>query len=353
MNQTTTRLVKAALGAAHLTGADRLLAPYVRGRGVIFMLHHVHPEPPAAFEPNRILKVTPAFLEAVIGEVRASGFETVSLDEAAQRLARPAAQERRDEPPFACFTLDDGYRDNLEHAYPVFARNKVPFTVYVATDYADGAGDLWWLTLERVVAEADEIAVSMDGAVQRFQAATVEEKYAAFGRIYWWLRTLPEFRARDVVADLARSIGYDASGQCASLVMSWDEVRNLAADPLVTIGGHTRRHLALAKLSSSEAMAEIKGSIARVTKELGVPCRHFSYPYGCAASAGEREFMLAREAGAVTATTTRKGLILSRHAARMTALPRVSLNGDYQDMRYVRVMLSGAPFALLQAMGRS
>jgi len=63
--------------------------------------------------------------------------------------------------------------------------------------------------------------------------------------------------------------------------------------------------------------------------------------------------MLAREAGAVTATTTRKGFILSRHADRMTALPRVSLNGDYQDLRYVRVMLSGAPFALLQAMGRS
>jgi hypothetical protein len=29
----------------------------------------------------------------------------------------------------------------------------------------------------------------------------------------------------------------------------------------------------------------------------------------------------------------------------MTALPRLSLNGDYQDLRYVRVMLTGAPFA--------
>ncbi|NJM55303.1 MAG: polysaccharide deacetylase family protein [Verrucomicrobiae bacterium] len=350
MNQTTTRLVKAALGAAHMTGADRWLAPYARGRGVIFMLHHVHPEPPAAFEPNRILKVTPAFLEAVIGEVRASGFETVSLDKAAERLASPF---RPDEQPFACFTLDDGYRDNLEHAYPVFARNDVPFTVYVATDYADGAGDLWWLTLERVVRDVDEITVSMDGAVQRFPAATIEEKYTAFERIYWWLRTLPEFRAREVVADLARSIGCDTSRQCASLVMSWDEVRRLAADPLVTIGAHTRRHLALAKLSSSEAMAEIQGSMARVSDELGRPCRHFSYPYGCAASAGEREFILAREAGAVTATTTRKGVLLARHANRLTALPRVSLNGDYQDLRYVRVMLSGAPFALLQAMGHS
>ncbi len=343
-------MVKAAFEAAHMTGAGRLLAPYARGRGVIFMLHHVRPEPPAQFEPNRILKVTPNFLETVIGEVRASGFETVSLDEAAARLAQaPDAKQA----PFACFTLDDGYRDNLEHAYPVFAKHTVPFAVYVATDYADGAGDLWWLTLERVVAEASNVAVSMEGAIQHFPATTVEEKYATFDRVYWWLRTLPEGRARQVVADLAMSIGFDPRGLCRDLVMTWDEIGRLATDPLVTIGAHTRQHLALAKLSATEAAAEIVGSMARVEAELARPCRHFSYPYGCAASAGAREFTLAREAGAVTATTTRKGFVMPRHAKTPTALPRVSLNGDFQDLRYLKVMLSGAPFAFLDAIGQS
>ncbi|MBX9925468.1 MAG: polysaccharide deacetylase, partial [Hyphomicrobiaceae bacterium] len=109
----------------------------------------------------------------------------------------------------------------------------------------------------------------------------------------------------------------------------------------------------LAKLPASEAAAEIAGSMARVEAELGRPCRHFSYPYGCSASASTREFTLAREAGAITATTTRKGFIMPRHANTPTALPRVSLNGDFQDLRYLRVMLSGAPFALLDAIGQS
>ncbi|HEU0059967.1 MAG TPA: hypothetical protein VFR19_08825 [Hyphomicrobiaceae bacterium] len=43
--------------------------------------------------------------------------------------------------------------------------------------------------------------------------------------------------------------------------------------------------------------------------------------------------------------TTRKGLIQRRHASALTALPRVSLNGDYQHPRYVKVFLNGAPFA--------
>ena len=54
---------------------------------------------------------------------------------------------------------------------------------------------------------------------------------------------------------------------------------------------------------------------------------------------------MAQELGLATAVTTRKGLIQPQHEQALTALPRLSLNGDFQDLRYVRVMLTGAPFA--------
>ena len=41
--------------------------------------------------------------------------------------------------------------------------------------------------------------------------------------------------------------------------------------------------------------------------------------------------------------TTPKGLLQPQHASMPTALPRVSLNGDYQHPRYIKVFLSGAP----------
>ena len=136
-------------------------------------------------------------------------------------------------------------------------------------------------------------------------------------------------------------------------MMNWDEIRRLAADPLVTIGAHTRRHYALAKLTLAEARAEIEESVRRIEREIGKPCRHFSYPYGDEASAGQREFDLVKELGLKTGVTTRKGLIHPRHAAELTALPRVSLNGDYQKPRYVKVLLSGAPFALFNVMQKA
>jgi peptidoglycan/xylan/chitin deacetylase (PgdA/CDA1 family) len=74
------------LSALHYSGADAMIAPLTRGIGAIFMLHHVQPGKPSSFEPNRILKVTPGFLEQAITQVIASGFEIVSLDEAHFRL---------------------------------------------------------------------------------------------------------------------------------------------------------------------------------------------------------------------------------------------------------------------------
>jgi hypothetical protein len=75
MSRRTTQLLKVALSAMHYSGAGRLASPYVGGDGVILMLHQVTPEARRDFEPNGILKVTPAFLESVIEEVRAAGFE--------------------------------------------------------------------------------------------------------------------------------------------------------------------------------------------------------------------------------------------------------------------------------------
>ena len=137
MSQRTSRLRKVALSALHYSGADSMIAPFTRGLGAILTLRHVSPDKPGAFEPNRDYKVTPHFIVQVIQQVRAAGFEIVSLDEAHFRLVEGDYGR-----PFVCFAFDDGYRDLYEHAYPIFHRYDLPFAVYIPTDYPDGDGDL-------------------------------------------------------------------------------------------------------------------------------------------------------------------------------------------------------------------
>jgi peptidoglycan/xylan/chitin deacetylase (PgdA/CDA1 family) len=341
MSRRSITLLKTVLSAMHYSGADSMMAPFTRGIGAILMLHHVSPEAPGTFEPHRVQKVSPDFLEQAIRQVRASGFDIVSLDEAHFRLVEGEYRK-----PFVCFTLDDGYRDNLEYAYPVFKRHQLPFAVYVPTSYPDGHGDLWWLALARVVVKVDALDAKIDGSTRRLRCSTPTEKDAAYHTIYWWLRSIDEEDARAYVRDLCYGIDFDPKSLCHELMMTWDEIGQLAADPLVTIGAHTRSHFALAKLTLAEARAEIADSVRRIERETGRTCQHFSYPYGDEASAGPREFQLVKEMGFKTGVTTRNSLIRQRHSAELTALPRVPLNGDYQKPRYVKVLLSGVPFVV-------
>ncbi len=342
MAKMKTAMMKAAMSGLYHTGAHRLLAPYTQGVGLIFTLHQVRPEPaaPKAFAPNRILEVTPGFLDAVLDQVEEAGLDIVSLDEAVRRLRE--GDERR----FVCFTFDDGYRDNLEYAYPLFRKRSLPLTLYVPTDYPDGKGELWWVALEEIVARAEEIELCRNGTLWKLAARTVPEKYRAYNEIYWWLRLIDEATQRRVVRALAERYDVDMGADCRRLIMGWDEIRRMAEDPLVTVGAHTKSHLAIAKLPPARALEEMAGSAARIERETGRRPLHFAFPYGDPGSAGPRDFALAREAGFKTAVTTRKGMLFPAHRPHLTALPRVSLNGEYQSLAYTALYLSGAPFAL-------
>jgi peptidoglycan/xylan/chitin deacetylase (PgdA/CDA1 family) len=330
------KIIRAGLEAAWLTRAHRLARPRLGGLGVILTLHGVTAAQAGPFHPNGILEVTPGFLDAAIARIRASGFAIVPLDEAARRLAAGEG------PRFAVLTFDDAYRNNLTEAWPVLERHAAPFTIYVPTDYPDGRGVLWWLALEEIVAAREEVAFG----ARRFPTAGLAGKRAAWEAIYPALRAMGEAEQRAAIARLAEDAGFDLAAQCRREIMTWDELARLAREPLCTIGAHTLSHPMLAKLGEAQARAEMARSGDVIADKLGVRPRHVSYPYGSPAEAGAREFRLAAELGFVTGVTTRPGMLFPEHARHMTALPRVSLNGDYQSLRYLDVLLSGLPFYL-------
>ena len=341
MSAASQAVARTALVAMYRTGSHRLLAPITRGLGAILMLHSVSPAPQPAFAPNGGLRVTPEFLDRTIRLVRSEGYDTVSLDEAHRRLSAPNTPK-----PFVSFTLDDGYRDNLEHAYPVFQRHNVPFCIYVPTSFADGHADLWWTKLEMALAAGRTLRLELNGLTRVLQCSNVAQQYRAWDAIYWNLRTLDEQAMRAAVQGLCDQAGVDTGGLAAREIMTWDEVTALARDPLCTIGAHTVNHTAVAKLPEAQAREEMLRSKIGLEERLGKPVRHFSYPYGSEADAGPRDFALTSGLGFATAVTTRKGLLFPEHREHMTALPRLSLNGKVQDERMLAVLLGGAPFAL-------
>jgi peptidoglycan/xylan/chitin deacetylase (PgdA/CDA1 family) len=335
-------IIRGGLETLYFSGANVLMRPFVRGAGAILTLHHVRPERPDDFQPNRLLEVTPAFLEQVVRYLCRRRLDLVSLDEMHRRLVEQDFRRR-----FVCITIDDGYRDTLQWAYPILKRYEVPFTVYIPTSFPDRLGELWWLAIEAVVARNDRIILLLHGKEQGFDCKTVAEKRDLFNQLYGYVRSLPtEDALRKFVRDLGGRYHVDIAAFCEDLCMTWRELSELAADPLATIGAHTVNHVMLAKVPERTARTEMEMSRSVIQASLGVRPDHLSYPVGDKTSAGPREFRIAKELGFKTAVTTRPGVLFGAHRDHLTALPRISLNGEYQQLRYVRVLLSGTATAM-------
>ncbi len=342
------RVLRAMLDTMYLVGLHRLLSGTFSGVGLILTLHHVRPEGDRnAFCPNRILDITPEFLEQTILQIAKLGYDFVSLDEVHRRLTTQDFRRK-----FVCFTLDDGYLDNLEHAAPVFEKHNVPFTIYVATGMPDSGMRQWWQHLEDVVADNEFIDIRVGDKAFSLPTRNTAEKYAAFEQVYWCLRAAPHAVQQEAIDRMLGDFGIDSSLLTAESAMTWDQLRTVAASANAAIGAHTVNHFALSKLSEDEIRWEVDQSRQRLAAELAIEPMHFSYPYGAPDSAAAREFAVVGDMGFLTATTTRKGVLFPEHADHLHALPRVSLNGDYQNRRYIAMFLSGLPFALANKLKR-
>ncbi len=337
-----TTIIRGGLETLYFSGANVLMRPFVSGVRAILTLHHVRPERPDGFQPNRLLEVTPEFLERVLGYLRRQELDIVSLDEVYRRLIEGDFARR-----FVCITIDDGYRDTLQWAYPILKRHDAPFAVYIPTSFPDRLGELWWLALEAVVARNNRVTLLLDGGEQGFECDSVAAKWDLFDQLYRYVRSLPtEEELRTFVRDLSGRYHVDIMEFCKDLCMDWSELATLAADPLVTIGAHTVNHVMLAKVPERMARSEMAMSRSVIEASLGQRPDHLSYPVGDRTSAGPREFRIAEELGFKTAVTTRPGVLFPEHRDYLMALPRISLNGEHQQLRYVRVLLSGAATAM-------
>lgn len=338
-------LIRLALETLWMTRASSWLPAAEDASGFVLTLHHVTPREPALFAPNAILAVTPDFLDRVLGHLAGRGWRFVSIEE----LVAPTDDP---DPRRIALTLDDGYRDNLQHAWPVFRRHDAPFTIYVCPGFSDRTAELWWEALERIIDATDTLSLRGMGPAEMLPTRNAAEKLQAFQAWTAWLTTeADEARQRSAIHALSGKYGLDLAALAAELVMDWDGVRTIAADPLCTIGAHTMTHPALARLQPDAALREMRDSAERIEAEIGKRPTSLAFPYGYRAAAAEREARLAGEAGFASSFTTRPGYVPengTRHG-----LPRVSVNGLFQELRFLEVLLTPGLWKLRDRLRKS
>lgn len=124
------------------------------------------------------------------------------------------------------------------------------------------------------------------------------------------------YLATGLVADGRRDRDPDA--------LTWGELREAVASGLVTVGSHTHSHANLSKASESEAREEMERSKGLIEDRLGVPCRHFAYPWSVAAPAARRVAASLFDTAALDWRTERRPL---RDPQRLGRLPVMRSDG--------------------------
>ncbi len=331
-------IITGGLMAAGFANAAGLMRSS-RGRGAIFTLHHVRPKQPRIFDPNAHLEITPDFLDAAILRLKRDGYRFIALD------TLPAHLASNDPQPVAVFTLDDGYRNNLEFAAPVFTRHAVPFTVFVAGGFIDRTHTLWWETLADLIEAQQSLVFDFGSGPQTLPLSSLAEKQAAFDRIAAFIHDGREALAVDQLNTVAKGHGIDPLGITEKLTLGEAGLKTLVQNPLASLGAHTISHRALSRLTQEEARLEIAASADRIGEITGSRPTTLAYPYGDPSAVSPREHRLAADLGLAVAVTTQPGTLASD--ASCTALPRISLNGFYQKPAYVSALASGIAFRLM------
>lgn len=302
---------------------------FFAGKGFIVCLHRILPKKMHdPFWGENSMAVSPEYLEWMIKFVRSEGFEWISVDEVAERLSRPKSK------PFACITLDDGWKDNLTYGFPVFQKHGVPFCIYVANCFPNATSLKWTESLTRLVETGSRISFTYKGKSFLFTLSSQGEKKNAYNQIRLFVLdagTLEEMNNRiGVIFEGFSSIPL-------SEALSWDEVIALAGHELCTIGAHTMHHVPLAKFSDEDVLYEMRESKAQLEDRIQKQVNHFAYPYGSKNECSNREFNLAAKAGFKMAVTGRPANVFSGNINNLMAVPRYAIGEATNEdrLRYI------------------
>ena len=91
--------------------------------------------------------------------------------------------------------------------------------------------------------------------------------------------------------------------------LTWSQLREAVASGLVSVGAHTHSHVDLSKATEAVALGEMCRSKELIEDRLGVPCRHFAYPWAVTGAAADKSARKLFDSAALGWETNRAGRI--------------------------------------------
>ena len=130
--------------------------------------------------------------------------------------------------------------------------------------------------------------------------------------------------------------------------MTWDQIRELEADPLVDIGHHSHAHAHMTQMSAESALADIGFSDAIYQQELGFIPDMFAFPYGEYSEELLEAIKIKNYSAAFAQYSS-----TANSSNNIMALPRFAFNQSYADIDRFKLIINSRSLPVRDVLPRS
>ncbi len=187
-------------------------------------------------------------------------------------------------PNSAVITIDDGYADAYDVAFPILKKFGMPATVYAVTDFLDGKCWLWTDLMRYILHETkaadlsvefengEKVEAKLNGGIDKLELAA---------RVNRRLKLLPDERKDLKIKEIAETtnVKIPELPPREYAPVTWNQAREMDAGN-VKIESHTVTHPILTNINQSRLDDELANSKRRLEEKLNRQIEHFCYPNG-------------------------------------------------------------------------
>lgn len=233
-------------------------------------------------------------------------------------------------PNSVAITIDDGYSDAYEIAFPELRRFGLHATLFAITDFVEGKIWLWTDKMRYVLQQTSKGKVSLEfGNYDTIEADLFgdTQRLMVADNVNSILKKLPEAEKELKILEIAR--GLDVSipeiPPAEFGAITWEMACDMDSNDL-KIESHTVTHPILTNIDENRLKSEIRDSKEKLETNLNRPIEAFCYPNGVF---DEKVGKAVESAGYKYAVTTRSGFV--RNSGNGFLLNRVDAHADIAD----------------------
>jgi len=291
------------------TGIYGLLVLTRKSVLTVLMFHRIY-----KYNNHLGLSISPDMFEALL-EYLSRKYNVISISEAVESLK--SGTLRRDA---VVITFDDGWRDNYTHAFPLLKKYMLPAAIFVTVDAIE-SGVFGWNSFDQAILDSHLIELDLSSfGLGKFPINNREQKISSISQLHQKLKLLDN-SVKLAVINHVSSYYRGASGE--RVMLSWQEIKDMLASGLITIGSHTLTHPIMTRIPLSQAKFEIKESKRFIEEKTGAPVDFFAFPNGSNDDFNSEIIGLIAESGYKAAFSTIPGI--NRDLSERYSLRRIDV----------------------------